>query len=283
MNEPPAHRRTSGLTEAFFQTAGEAKRLIVFQHIQKTAGTSLRQVIRANLPPAEQRAVRLTKERSSRTKLLGWYAEFLDGLSAQDRLRLCCVMSHTAAYLAPALDEPALFMTMVREPVDRVLSQYHFSTRDPAKAPPGGLSGLYSKWSGRVPREENVAKLASRLFNWQSRMLLGPYHDTSSLPYTSEPSDDAEEWRERVSGMVERYELMGVQDRFAEFTELLERRLGWRPIVAREKVNSGRPRLGQVNPALRDQIAAHNWLDSYLYELCSARFESTVNATGGGV
>jgi len=260
-------RGRSGDFEAFFRTDGESGPLIVLYHVQKTAGTSLRRVIRANLPPSEVEAQPyLHKEAKTPQELLAWHDRWYRSLEDERRARLCCVMSHWAGYLLPALDRPADALVMVREPVDRTLSYYWFKQRRRGPARPlEPLDRLYELRGNRSDGEQRPA-LWAQLCNWQSRALLSVFHDTSELAYSAGPPADAELWRGRLRDVVGPVYTVGVQDRFAEYLDVLAQRYGWETFEPRSKVNPVRP-AEEISPDLRETILAHNWLDSELYEL----------------
>ena len=259
----------SGDFEAFFRTDGEPGPLIVVYHVQKTAGTSLRRVVRANLPPSEVEAQPyLHKEAKTPTELLAWHDRWYRSLDDERRARLCCVMSHWAGYLLPALDRPADALVMVREPVDRTLSYYWFKQRRRGPERPLEPLGRLYELRGNRSDGERRPLLWAQLCNWQSRALLSVFHDTSELAYSAGPSADADLWRERLRAVVERVYMVGVQDRFAEYLAALAQRYGWETFEPRNKVNPVRP--AEETPAkLRETILAYNWLDSELYELAN--------------
>jgi hypothetical protein len=255
----------SGVAQAFFRSdGGEPAPLIVVYHIQKTAGTSLRRVVRANLPPADVEVIpNLSPSARTPARLLDLHREWYESLDEPRRAQLCCVMSHWAGYLLPALDRPAEPLALVREPVDRTLSYYHFKQRRRGpERPLEPLEQLYETGAGGRP------ELMTQLCNWQSRALLSVFHDVSELEHSAGPSVDADVWRERLRDLVEHVFLVGVQDRFEQYVSALVRRYGWKALVPHSKVNPQRPPLSEVSSELRETILAHNWLDAQLYELC---------------
>ncbi len=267
--EPKPALKRSAATEAFVRTdRPHDGQLVVVYHIQKTAGTALRHVVRANLPPAEVEILpNLRSLRHSPGELLHWYADWYDSLDAGRKARLCCVMSHLAGYLLPALDRRAEALVLVREPVDRTVSYYHVKRR--RRAPSRPFAPLEQIYAGD-PSERLGSRRDSweQFFNWQSRCLLSVFHDVSELPATAGPSPDADLWRARLRRVVDEVFLVGVQDRFPEYVGLLAHRFGWKAFVPQSKVNPERPPLSDVSPELRETILAHNWLDAELYELC---------------
>ena len=80
----------SGDFEAFFRTDGESGPLIVVYHVQKTAGTSLRRVVRANLPPSEvETQPYLHKEAKTPQELLAWHERWYRSLDDERRALAC--------------------------------------------------------------------------------------------------------------------------------------------------------------------------------------------------
>ena len=274
---PPKSRQViedrSHATEAFFRNdGGPPAPLVVFHHIQKTAGTSLRRVVRANMPPADIEVVtRLRTAARTPAELLAWYRNWYASQDEDRRARLCCVMSHSAGFLLPALDRPAEALVLVREPFDRTLSQYHHKrrTRGPER-PLAPLEQLYERGASRAGRPRGAGAwgaLWDQLCNWQSRSLLSVFYDVSELEHSAGPSADADVWRDRLRDLVERVFLVGVQDRFEQYVQLLAHRYGWQPFVPRAKVNAQRPGLDTSADPL-EVILAYNWLDAELYQLC---------------
>ena len=265
-------KRASASTEAYFRTDGpHSEPLLVVYHIQKTAGTALREVVRTYLPPAD---VEITPDlrdlRYQSAELLRWYRDWYLALDDDRRARLCCVMSHSAGYLLPALDRPADALVLVREPVDRVLSFYHEKRRnflrgkDP-DTPFNLLEAVYSP-----PTAKGPPQAWPQFYNWQSRSLLSVFHDVSSLPATAGPPPDADLWRNRLRELVDGVFLVGVQDRLSQYIDSLAGRLGWtNPFVPQSGVNRHRPPLSEASTEAREQILEFNWLDAELYDLCS--------------
>ncbi len=268
----------SGSTETYFRRDGSSGPLVVVYHVQKTAGTSLRRLVRSNLPPSDlEIGADLQKLRYKPADVLRWHRDWYESLEPVRRRALCCVMSHSAGYLLPALDRPVEALTLVREPVDRVLSFYYYKRRRP-REPEGSrrtedffpLERVYATDAEERARLVRPARLESwdQFHNWQSRALLSVFHDVSGLAYSDAPTPDADVWRGRLRTLVEEVFFAGVQGRYRQYVDLLAQRYGWRPVVASSKVNERRPALDEVPGELRETIRAHNWLDAELYELC---------------
>lgn len=242
----PEKSRGSGLTEFFFEDGYEGP-VLLFQHIQKTAGTSLRELIRSNLD-AERVAVEYPKD------LLP--EELTDHIRRDAGPGLRCVMGHRANFGLAAM--PADAITVLREPVDRVVSDHFF------RGPQESLESVYADFK---PSERSGGRYTNR----QARSLLAPHFDVSELAYSRGPCDDAEMWRERLWSVTERYTI-GTQDRLEDFADLLCERYGWqrRELIPRKRGKKSGPRaripLEDLDPSVIETIREYNWLDVELYE-----------------
>lgn len=270
MSSPRVHVR-SAESEAYFTSNGPADGpILIFFHIQKTAGTAFRRIVRANLPPSDlELGDDLRDFRYDPEGLLRWHREWYERLDADRRARLSCVMSHYAGYLLPALDRRAEALVVVREPVDRVLSFYWEKRRNATRRKEPGTGFNLMEKVYETPPQGRPPQAWPQFFNWQSRCLLSVSHDISELPASPGPPPDADLWRERVRELVEGTFYVGVQDRFPEFVELVGLRLGWESReVPLKGVNKDRPPLEDSSAELRETIAERNWLDVELYRLC---------------
>jgi hypothetical protein len=97
-----------------------------------------------------------------------YFAELMASLG--DRLSTVrAVAGQSANYLLPVLEgRPVAAFTVVREPVDRVLSRYYFMS----PVPDWTLADLYAGRLRRIPA----------YFNGQARALLEPLGDTRDIP-----------------------------------------------------------------------------------------------------
>jgi len=229
--------------------------VLVFQHVRKTAGTSLRHTLRAGLGG---RHVYRDAPEDSRI-LAEWHKAYYEQLAPEDRRALRYVGGHTAGYFIPLIERPVRAITMVREPIDQVLSRYFFMRE----------------------RTWTLADLCSDLdlreklsyFNAQSRALLAPHVDLTDMP---DSADDpaAQDWRRLLSDLLREHYMLGVQDRFDASVAMFQTELGLehRP-MRRLRVNEDRPRDADVDQEIRAQLRRLSWLDEMLYERAVAEMD----------
>ncbi len=236
----------------------------IFQHLAKTAGTSLRDVIHRNYAAAaEHVVVGSPRDEDRATVAKRWYA----GLSESERASIACLAGHPANHLLYLIERPRRAITIVREPVDRVLSRFHFGGQKRGNAGiPHTLEMLFAD-PERLARDEPA--LSRQYVNGQSRALLAPLHDIdlAALAASDGPPPDAELWRDAtIRGARRRLHGRGAGALRAGGGRLRCRaRLGRARLSPRAKVNRARPPRAAEDEALLVRVGAYNWLDADLH------------------
>lgn len=191
-----------------------------------------------SLAAAAERFQQLPDERRAGVRLI-WGAHIEYGLHAH-------------------LARPVSYFTILREPVDRVLSHYYFAReqrRDP-DAP------------------DLLAHLAATVEpNLQTRLLAGPQGQDERL--------SPEEMLARAQANLRACGVVGLTAHFDETMLLLKRAYGWRwPFYERKNVSNKRPRRDTIPTPILRQIEADNQLDMALYELAQTLFAAQVQQYG---
>jgi Sulfotransferase family len=179
------------------------------------------------------------------------------------RSDLRAVLGHFSFGLHALLDRPAIYATMLRHPLERVVSLYHHLKRWPAHKTQGwfwlervGLKPLDSNTS----LDEFIRTYPLReLDNDQTRRVAG-----------SNPSYGAcsRSLLDMAKANIERhFSFIGVTERFEESVRVAAHLLGWsvQPRDYRKNVNEQREPTSSVPPETREAILERNWLDLELY------------------
>lgn len=165
-------------------------------------------------------------------------------LLARDDLR--AVIGHFWYGLHEHAGRPSTYITMLRHPVERVLSLYHFLK----------LEGAMT-----IPRFVETFREAD---NDQTRRIAG-----------IDPESTAALLEAAKEHLVRDFAVAGVVERFDDTLALLRRRLGWNrgTLSYPRNVNDSRPAAESLPPAAVDAILAHNQLDLALWQFVSRRMD----------
>jgi hypothetical protein len=221
--------------------------LVVFLHIPKTAGTTLGTLLRRHYGPAFRR---IDTSGAHDPEVLRQRVE-----TALSRPGLAATQGHITAGVLDLMPEGALVGTILRDPAERTLSQFHhLVTR---------VGRWQHDWLAPPSRDLTIAGcLGERSYiadNLQTRMLCG-----TTSPIEPLPADALDRAKQTLR---DRFTFVGTTERFDEWLALLNLKLGW-PTVAYEPARAApeRMRKGDVSPEDLRRIEEANALDQQLYE-----------------
>jgi hypothetical protein len=227
------------------------RRLVLFLHIPKAAGSTLNRIIAQQFAPE---AIYKTG-RTPRPQLLAEVA----AMTPASPVRV--ITGHFVFGLHASLPQPSTYITVLRDPVKRLLSQYRFVKR-----------------LERHPMHEAVASgavtvhdFAKSLGNTQTRYLSGsdsPELDAAALALAKE-------------NLTRHFSAVGLAERFDESVVLFGRTLGWR--VRTFTDSNVAPRRASEESVSADDLAAiraSTALDLELYRFAEARFAADLAALG---
>jgi hypothetical protein len=232
---------------------------VVFVHIPKTAGSTLNAVIDANYETDQIVQVE-TPVREN--------VERLCALSPQKQTRIRVVRGHGTMGMHRAWANPCLYVTLLRDPVDRVVSQFYF-----LRASKTHPLGVRIRDEGMTIEQYIEDKMNLQMDNGQVRALSGMGngvgHDVAFGECTARMLDMARQ------GIDELFYFIGLQEAFELSLERLAERLSWSiPALERKKVTHDRPDVGALSDTARALILEHNALDVALYDHARKRFEA---------
>lgn len=229
---------------------------IIFLHIGKTAGSTLRQVLSRQLPGSQVMVVRAL--RRPRGETLADFATLPEAERARPRL----IMGHTVFGLHELVPRPCTYMTMLRDPVRLVHSQYRYVRRRPRHR--------HHDDAMRMSLSEYVESgIAIEADNSQTRAVCGDV-DTPFGECTEAMLERA------IANLDQHFAWVGLTERFAESMVLLGRTFGW-PDVRYVSANVARS-APELTADERRLIERLNTLDRRLYEHAAAMFDERVAA-----
>ena len=241
-------------------------RVLLFIHVPKASGSTLRSVIQRQYPPDALYETRVRQMVDTAPRAI---AEALAREGAPDRLR--CVMGHMRFGLHRYIEQPVDYITMLRHPVRRIVSHYEYVRRTREHY-------LHRRVvDGRIPLEEYVtAGLSPELNDGQVRILCG-IEDAVSLPYGG-VGDDMLEAAER--NLRNEFAAVGITERFDESLLLFQRVLGWGSVHYEPENVAPRGRTPRISQSTIDGIMRYNALDLRLYEYACEMLDSALVAHG---
>jgi hypothetical protein len=231
---------------------------IIFLHIGRTAGTTLNSILDRQYP-------RRSTYQFDSHRLTESIAEFR-GLPEDRRRGMRVVRGHVSFGIHESLPGPWTYITLLRDPVERLISHYQYVRERPHRL------------SRRVIEESMTLEdyirsgISVELNDWQTRVLAG----ATNAPFGT--TDRA--MLDRALGNVEQhFAVVGLSERFEETVVMLKQSLGWKRAWF-TNLNATRdrpPRAAVPDDALR-AIREVNALDIELYERARQRFEDTISA-----
>ncbi len=230
-----------------------ADEAVIFLHVPKAAGSTLNRLIEWEYP--------LSEIYSIDPVFYTWSWAHLQRLS-QERLKKTRIFKgHMVFGLHAILPQPATYITVLREPVDRVLSAFYFMRSYK-------LHPLYWRLKfANYSLEDFVRR--SRRENVQCKILAGAEYNE---PCTAEICETAKE------NLLRYFSVVGLFERFEESLALMKLRFGWKlQRYSSFNVTRARPRKADIPRSTLDLIAEKNSFDISLYECAANVFRTAVN------
>lgn len=251
--------------------------ILVFLRIPKTAGITLETIFDRCLSGAVFHGHVPTATSALLIRSTDAIGELFHRLSPDERKAVRCLVDvHVSIDIATLFDRPVRFFTILRHPVDRVISSfYYIRTKSHVVSYPFIKDLSFEEYL------DSGIGLDSD--NHQVRVLSG-------CPELDAPWDP--QGRPIVAPPVERRHLemakRNIEERFIvaagleQFTALIwffKRLYGWplhRVLFRRHNADTGRPLLERVSAATRERLAEMNRYDMELYEWVRERFEQQI-------
>jgi hypothetical protein len=225
---------------------------LIFIHIPKTAGSTLRPIMDRHYPrPVICKLDFLPRDLDAFLRL-----------PEQARSRIRVMQGHFPFGLHKHLSVPADYLTILRDPVNRIISMYYW------------IHGNQEHVLNTLVRSMSLRDFADSGFEITAN------HQTSLISgLTANSVDDAlAVAKKHLQGEITAF---GLNERFDESLLLFKKRLGWKHVFySRRNVTKSRPRRSEVPDAVLDLIQKHNSLDLELYEFARRAFDETIRALG---
>jgi hypothetical protein len=242
---------------------GGGRRKLLFMHIPKTGGSTLDNVIPQNYelnatvhvnPPHFRRDPAVAFRDGAFTPIVLGHFKF-DSI----------VYTFTAAPLA--------HLTVLREPIGRIISHYNFKLTTSRRDEPGaGAEGDFERYFSSLDNNECHNGQVLRVAGMLDRRTIGdPAAIEAALDIAKE-------------NLTRRFTFFGVTERYPEFILMCQRLLGWRHIYyTKKKVTPdvpGRVHLDTLDPGVLEALREQNRVDIAFYEFAKRLADERIAQLG---
>ncbi len=251
--------------------------ILVFLRIPKTAGSTMETVFERCLPGAIFHGHIPVSTSALLIRSTDAIGDLFHRLSPDERAAVrCLVDEHVTLDIASLFDRPVRFFTIVRHPVDRIISSfYYIRTKSHLVSYPFIKDLSFEEYldSGIGLDSDNhqVRVLSGRL------ELDAPW-DPAGGPIVASPVE-RHHLEMAKSNIEQRFIAAATLEQFTSLVWFFKRLYGWpvhRVLFRRQKADTGRPHLEHVSAVTRRRLAEMNQYDMELYEWVRDRFEQQI-------
>lgn len=238
---------------------GRIEEAVIFLHLPKTAGTTVNRLIEWEYPLKEMYSVDPV--------LFQWSAAHLRALPPERLRKIRMFKGHMAFGLHEILPQKATYITVLRDPVDRVISAFYFMRSYK-------LHPLYWKMRRQNWSLEDFVRNSQR-DNVQSKIVAGANYEE---PCTREIVETAKD------NLRNHFSVVGLSARLEESLALMKLRFGWKlSSYSSFNITRSRPKMRDLPQKTLDLIHQRNAFDIEIYACGQEIFERAVRANTGEV
>lgn len=225
---------------------------LIFLHIPKNAGATLHPVLERHYGRRARHSVTRCEDVEAFKRL---------PQARRDRIRL--LKGHMPFGMHEYLTGRSAYITLLRDPAERVVSHYYYVKRRPDHYLHHHIA------AGMSLAEFASAGISGEMDNGQVRLLSGHDQDIPCGECTRDLLDTAK------LNIEKHFAVVGLKERYDESLVLMSLALGWNwtPYYLSRNITKNKPVAKQVDPATRDAIGSSNSLDVELYEWAVKRFQ----------
>jgi hypothetical protein len=218
------------------------KASLIFLHVPKTAGTTVRAIIERQYPPSEVYAI------YEGSRAVGHHSMAdLKALPEAEKKKIKVYAGHVSYGLHELIPQPVHYYAMLRDPVDRIISYYHHTMHHNPKF-----------GANKISLMKFFARKDPMLHNQQTQIISGikapPGACSDEMLWTA------------IDNINDQFCAVGITEMFDESILLLRKAMAWDlPEYVHENVSVDRPARDFFSEAEINLIKKNNQLDIMLY------------------
>jgi len=240
------------------------EKCVIFLHIPKASGTTLRTIIDRQF---HEGAILTIGGRSEN--------EFKN-VHKEEKARIRCLRGHIWFGVHEYLPQPSTYFTILRDPVDRIISYYYYVLQNP-------YHYLFDEVTSKnISLKDFVdSGISWEQSNGQTCLISGIEETISGTSYGNYGHLSPDVLEIAKKNLQDYFTVVGLSERFDESLLLLKRTFGWKNIrYKKQNVNRKRLRKADIpNDTLR-LIERYNELDIELYNFAKQLFERQIYQQG---
>ncbi|MCD4686503.1 MAG: sulfotransferase family 2 domain-containing protein [Anaerolineae bacterium] len=184
-------------------------------------------------------------------------------LTEHEKRQIDCINGPIYVGIHHHLPQPVTYITLLRHPVDRVISHYHYQFRRKRRLGEKVPDWTIEEWLARAPFQTS----------YQLRLLVGG-DDIERVLHDPLPADAVDIAKRHIE---QYFSVAGVMDYYDETLLLIKRAQGWnRAFYARQNVNPVRTQRDDMSAATLAFLEHECAPEIELYEYIKARLEHTL-------
>ncbi|MDQ0417796.1 hypothetical protein J2Z48_001969 [Croceifilum oryzae] len=226
------------------------KPLWIFAHIPKTGGITMRGIIDSNVPSNQIYRYPLHQNQE----------KMIRSLTSKQKENFRWVYGHCRYGVHQHFHRSYRYITMLRDPVSRVISTYYFI----CSMPTNGLHHKVKKMSLEEFVTSQDPRISAPLHNHQTRFLSGQNDPDLTLA---------------MNNLNDHFAFVGITEMYPQSVFLLNQLQGWKQThYSKENVTKKRPKRPDISEQLTNHIRSMNELDYHLYETCKLQLHQKIKS-----
>jgi hypothetical protein len=236
------------------KTALKTENTVIFIHIPRTAGVSLDAILERQYNPAKIYSLYSQEKRDEFNKL-----------SDHQKANIQLLNGHFLSYgIHERLPNPSTYITMMRDPVDRVISHYYFVRRSP------------NHYLHEIVMSKNMSlqdyvgsELSIEINNGQTRLLAG----LKENPGIGIGKGFPEMLNRAKKNIEDNFAVVGLTEEFDKSLILFKKALGWsETFYLKRNETKNRKAVKEIPENVINTILEYNDMDIKLYNYAKERF-----------